>query len=246
MGRPDLLIHWTGKDISISLGSLTDPDRERYLGRLGDILSKGFWMTRPSESLTGNQVRARGGRISFQYAVDMTCFTEVRLSASVDHARAYGLLGIAVDRKYVLDRWGAPVHYVRNSGDEWIVGAFFDALYVADQLPAGTRELTLANLKYLGVFLKPMSSPNSDDFAYIDEHEWRVVQTEEQVTKGRILRTTSDAPPAYRLVIDPADLKLVVFPDESTRRMAVTRLEPLLRRAGNTVPLLTLRECAQF
>ncbi|HVO22043.1 MAG TPA: abortive infection system antitoxin AbiGi family protein [Candidatus Margulisiibacteriota bacterium] len=246
MTRPDLLIHWTGKDISTSLGSLTDGDRKGYVDRLEDIVSKGFWMTRPPESLTGKNVRSGSGGHSFKYEVDMTCFTEVRLSASADHAQAYGLLGIAVDRKYVLNRWGTPVHYVRNSDDEWIVGAFADALYQANRLPAGTRDRMMASLRYLGVFLKPMSNSKSDDdFAYIDEHEWRVVQTEEQVRKGRIC-TTGLKKPQYRLLVEPSDLKLIVFPDEITRRMAVFRLEAFLRKAGNTVPLLTLRECAQF
>jgi len=94
--------------------------------RLFDIVENGFWMNAPKEQLTGGNARASSGSISYKYFANMTCFTEIRLSQCHTHAKQYGQLGVGVDRKFVLDRWGSPVHYVRNRGDEHIVGAFFD------------------------------------------------------------------------------------------------------------------------
>jgi len=41
-----------------------------------------------------------------------TCFTEVRLSNTLDHAKHYGWLGFAFSRDFVMKRYGAPMQYV--------------------------------------------------------------------------------------------------------------------------------------
>jgi len=97
MKRPNLLTHWTGKDIDAQHGAdLGSLGRTRYLERLWNILSEGFWMTTPPERLYG-----RGG-VYIDHAVPMTCFTELRGSAAADHSMRFGQLGIAVDRGFVL------------------------------------------------------------------------------------------------------------------------------------------------
>jgi len=207
-------------------------------------------MTKPREQVAGGHPRAVGGQVSFTYEVNMTCFTELRLSASTQHAAAYGLLGVAVNRAYVLQRWGAPVHYVRNHRDELIIGSFFHLLHsltsndpAAGNAPEGPAD----SLKYLGTFLKPMSSPNTDDFKFIDEHEWRVVQTNPQVQTGMIVQTGLSEP-QYRLLVSPAELKLLVLPDDGTRSLAVAdpRLSGLIFNHAHPVPLLTVEECSHF
>ena len=42
----------------------------------------------------------------------MTCFTEIRLSASDVHAQQYGRLGFGFSRRFVIERYGGPVHYI--------------------------------------------------------------------------------------------------------------------------------------
>lgn len=106
--RTDFLVHWTGKDICLDSQALSDEHRARYVDRLADILGKGFWMTKPDEKIYGNK------NVYIEYSAPMTCFTEIRLSQAKLHAQRYGLLGVGVTRRFVLDRLGGPVHYVRN------------------------------------------------------------------------------------------------------------------------------------
>src|SRR6185369_5575847 len=115
--RTDLLVHWTGRDIVTNRFSVNDEHRQRYIERLVDIIDNGFWMTTPTERIQGG-----GGLNSWiQYLAHMTCFTEVRLSQTELHTQRYGLLGVGVSRRFVLERYGSPVHYVRNHCSECIV-----------------------------------------------------------------------------------------------------------------------------
>ena len=120
--RTDLLIHWTGHDIAKNRFLLTDAQRATYVTRLVDILTNGFWMTKPSEKIHGAK------ESSIEYQAPMTCFTEVRLSGTELHTQRYGLLGIAVNRHFVLERLGGPVHYVRNHCTEAVIGNFQEIL----------------------------------------------------------------------------------------------------------------------
>jgi hypothetical protein len=204
-------------------------------------------MTRPQESLTGGHVASPGGQVSLCYQVDMTCFTELRLSASHNHAAVFGLLGVGVDRQYVLDRWGTPVHYVRNHSDERVAGSFMRLLnLVGNWSQGGTTEAAeaLQHVKYLWDFLKAMSYKNADDFCFIDEQECRIVFTEEQRKHGRIV-PTGQPRPQYRLPISSGELRLVVFPDQETRALAAadSRLTPYF---SVELLMLTLHECEQF
>jgi hypothetical protein len=253
LARSDFLVHWTGRDISV-VAPLTEPARVAYVDRLFDILQFGFWMTRPTERVVGNNVRASSGAVSFEYHAEMTCFTEVRLSAATHHASQYGLVGIAVDRKFVLDRWGGPVHYVRNGPDEYVVGSFFQLRFLLQFLSNNTagdvRDAAISALRdaeYLGVFLKPMSPPTTDSFRMLDEHEWRIVAKQQQIDRGNII-VASTPPPQFRLRIPPKEVRLLVLPDAPTRNKVLTdaRIRPTLWDHGCYPPLLTLPECANL
>src|SRR5579862_4372518 len=100
--RSDFLMHWHGKCIERDVSALTDAHRNTYVDRLADILTNGFWMNTPDERIEGRN----GSWI--EYKTPMTCFTEIRLSQATLHAERYGLLGIAVTRSLVLDRFGGP------------------------------------------------------------------------------------------------------------------------------------------
>jgi hypothetical protein len=251
MTRSKFLVHWTGKGIHTDVKTLTDPHRSAYADRLVDILSNGFWMTTPPEKLVGGHARSNlGGQVSFTYKASMTCFTEARLSAASVLASAFGLLGIAVDRHFVLDRWGGPVHYVRNHADEHIVASLFDLRYLLKTRLAflGTDASdALHDAEYLGVFLKAMSTAGTDDFSMIDEHEWRVVQTTAQTDGGHIV-ATGFANPLFKLKLSHSDVKLLVLPDDATRTLVLNdpRFQTALWACGSHPPILTLDDCASL
>jgi hypothetical protein len=249
MARSTYLVHWTGKDINTDLKSLTDDERRKYIEYLVGILREGFWMTQVAEHLTGCHARSTSGSVSFQYETHMTCFTEVRLSQSLRHAAEYGLLGVGVERKYVLDHWGSPVYYVRNHENEGFVGAFFDLrCRIIGQKSKGIdgSERAAELVNYLGTFFKAMSNRGLDDFRFLEENEWRIVLTEEQIRANKII-CTGLSRPTFKIPLLSSDVRLVVFPDTKTRAMALSdaAAAPLIAN-GEAFPLLTLEECRQF
>ncbi len=237
--RSDFLIHWTGKDIALDPSTLRDTERADYIDRLASILANGFWMTIFDERIQGNN----GAWI--EYETPITCFTEVRLSQTLSHARQYGLMGIGVSRQFVLDRRGGPVHYVRNHENECVVGNVQEVLKVLKDL--GRPKL----LEYFAVnssFIKGMSNANKDDFWYLNEQEWRIVHTYSQ-EEARNIVATDDPPPPYRIPVRPGDVRIVVFPDDQTRTKA--RSDPRLNAwfqdpSTSNVILLTLQDCDHF
>ncbi|MCH8824583.1 MAG: hypothetical protein IH984_13865 [Planctomycetes bacterium] len=233
--RSDILVHWTGKDIKLDKSGLQDKDREGYISRLRSILENGFWMTTPNERIEGNN----GAWI--KYEASMTCFTEIRLSQTTLHSKQYGLLGVGVSRQFVLDRRGGPVHYVRNHKDESIVG---NVQAILDDLQGDVRNYFAINT----AFMKAMSDTNEDNFKYLEEQEWRIVQTNSQVNAGKII-PSDGSQPAYWIPIQIDDVRIVVFPDDKTLTMA--RSDPTIKDlfqdpSNSNVILLTLEECEHF
>jgi hypothetical protein len=93
-----------------------------------------------------------------------------------------------------------------------------------------------------------MSNPEQDDFAYLDEHEWRITHTHEEEKLGLIAATGLDRP-IYRIPVQPGDVRLVVFPDSATR-YAANDDEQILRffqTVKRKMPIfLTVEECRDF
>jgi hypothetical protein len=243
--RSSLLVHWTGKDICTDRNNLSDSHRRDYVARAKSILLDGFWMTRPKERLIGSIPQLDATYSSCDYVIDMTCFTEVRLSQAELHSQRYGLLGIGVERKFVLDRRGGPVHYVRNAHRETVVG---NSLAVFSHLQAtGAHDQAELVRRNIG-FIKPMSNPEQDDYAYLDEHEWRITHTHEEEKLSLIAPTGLDRP-VYRIPVQPGDVRLVVFPDTATRYEAnddeqIMRFFQVVKRK---MPIfLTVEECRDF
>lgn len=233
--RSDILVHWTGKNIQLDKSKLQDKERAKYVSQLRSILENGFWMTKPKERIVGN----KGAWIEYETA--MTCFTEIRLSQALSHARRYGLMGIGVSRQFVLDLMGGPVHYVRNHKDESVIG---NAQEILKALKGDVR-------RYFGVntcFLKGMSDTNKDNFKYLEEQEWRIVYTDSQVNAGKII-PSDGSQPADRIPIQIDDVRIVVFPDDKTLTLA--RSDPTIKdlfqdHSNSNVILLTLEECGHF
>ncbi len=239
--RTDFLVHWTGKDIERDRGQLDEPKRASYVDRLVDIVNNGFWMGGVKEKLGG------AGEASLIYEAPVTCFTEIRLSAAKEHSKLYGLLGIAVGRRFVLERFGGPVFYVRNHDTETIVAnarAIYGVLERATESgPGKVKDATISHLAILVAYMKGMSNPGTDDFESLDEQEWRIVQTMEQVKKGSIVETGIERP-QYRIPLKAGDIQAVVFPDAETRHLALSRGGGLEVLKG--VPMPTVRECEMF
>jgi hypothetical protein len=242
--RSSLLVYWTGKDIHLDLKTMSDVNRRDYVERLRDILTNGFWMNAPPEKIDGWASVPGSAGISVWYETPMTCFTEVRLSQAELHSQRYGLLGIGVERKFVLDRRGGPVHYVRNSPREAVVGNAYAVGLYCRQLAA--REW--AYLKQNIGFMKPMSNRGSDDFAYLDEHEWRIIHTPEIETE-KLIHATGLEKPKYRIPVQPGDVRLIVFPDAATRYLAFddAEIQKFFQGWRRKLPVwLTIDECMDF
>lgn len=235
--RTDLLVHWTGRDIATNRFLLDDAQRAAYVTRLADILSRGFWMTTPPEKIHG------ASESWIKYEAPMTCFTEVRLSDTELHTQRYGLLGIAVNRHFVLERYGGPVHYVRNHCTESMIENVQVLLDPIKALPDPDLGRFFAQNS---AFLKAMSDKNTDNFVYLNEQEWRIIHTDRQLELGNIL-DTKPGPPLYRIPLKLDDIRLVVFPDDRTRSLGLADPELTdLRQARRVRPLLTVEECGQF
>lgn len=244
MQRADLLTHWSGKDITTNLNSLTAPLRVRYLERLVDVLEYGLWMTTPSEIIHGWSPRIHG--VFIKYEVPMTCFTELRLSQAQLHTSRYGLLGFVVKRAFVLDRWGGPVFYVRNDPDEALVGNLDQVVRWLDrQGQSSDMDQARRNLLQTIAFMKPMSNPEKDDFVFLDENEWRIVQVHDLVTKNLITQNKGSTP-EYRIPLNPSNLQMLIVPDEECRKSTLD--DPKFKKwvAGKYLPILTVTETSQF
>lgn len=237
--RSDFLIHWTGKDIALGQSTLTEANRSAYLDRLASILVDGLWMTKPDERLKG------ADQAIVKYSTSLTCFTEIRLSQAQLHASRYGLLGIGVTRQFVLDRFGGPVHYVRNHASECVVSN------VHKILTALNTHCAPEVAHYFAVntsFIKNMSDPNKDDFTYLNEQEWRIVQTPAQTKAGKLVKT-GHSQPEYRIPVGRGDVRIIVFPDEQTRTKARSdsRFHKCFQDpASPSTILLTVQECEHF
>lgn len=246
MSRSKFLTYWSGKDIATDTSALTVELRQRYVSRLVDIIENGFWMTVPKETVTGWSARSHGSFIRYETA--MTCFTELRLSSARTHTKRYGLLGIVVERQFILDRYGGPVMYVRSDPREAVVGNLKEILqWLERPLVADMPESSQVrkNLLHAIAFLKSMSDPETDNFAYIDENEWRVILADNLVKKGFIVATESLSPP-YRLPIRAPELRMLVVPDAVCRTLITGNVTYQKYLGGSQVPILTIDEATEL
>ena len=116
--RSDLLVHWTGRCIQRDHKALDQPQREKYIKRLCQILDHGLWMTylhidifhEPSDE-------------TLSYWWPGTCFTEIKLPQAKRHIGYYGCLGFGFTREFVMKRYGAPVLYVSGTKERKCKGA---------------------------------------------------------------------------------------------------------------------------
>lgn len=249
MKRPNLLTHWTGKDICTDLRRLDEELRRRYLERLLSLLEHGFWMNPISENLRGWSADERPVGLGFQPRA--VCFTELRLSRASKHAERYGLLGIVVDRTYVLDRWGGPVHYVRsNKNDaivqnvhelhEWIVDNFIEPNVGKN---VGLTKNPSHNLWNIQSMMKSMSRiGENDDFEYLDEREWRIPHSSTHGRESGLYVVTGKQRPEFLVPVEPTELKMLVVPDSEFRSLIISDERFIAWTAAYQPPILTFED----
>jgi hypothetical protein len=182
----DFLIHWTGKDIDNEYDQQwyqSDKSRtnknndvtEKYIKRLYDILQFGIWMTSekdPHLCLNGTSIDLP--------LTPKSCFTELKLSESRQHARHYGRLGIGFKRPFVIHRFGRPVVYY----------GFHNYKMKDIFLKQCIQDLTDKNLIN---FFKSMNSTKTLNYDSYSESEWRIIYFEDLINR--------------RLIKDPRDSK---------------------------------------
>ena len=274
--RSNFLIHWTGKDINTDYRALCDAQREEYVARLRSTLRKdsnGLWMKENEEEITIPGV----GSISYKGA-PMTCFTEIKLSATYEHAKRYGCLGLGFTRDFVIGLLGAPVQYVAATVEDEIAKSMIIVMnnlrtfsskettvvqlspVIAEEVDPEFHQLqwndglramfeNLFNtLKINMLLLKPMSECTCPhDFQNLDEAEWRILH-ETGGSQDKIIFDGKDKEPPARITFEPADLKIIVFPDDHTRSMALSD-QVIMDWFGDPpdLPVMTtIEECLQF
>lgn len=98
-------------------------------------------------------------------------------------------------------------------------------------------------------FMKPMSAPRgSEDFAFLNEHEWRVLRVPRLETKTEMVRVDGENPDLLALILMPEDLRILVFPDRRTQELAGEReeLPPIIERRPVAPVMLTLADAAEL
>jgi hypothetical protein len=269
--RSDFLIHWTGgKDINPDYKKLTPENRKDYVIRLRNTLKEetnGLWMKRNEEVI---KIPPKG-ELGYKDVL-MTCFTEIKLSRTYEHTMRYGCLGLGFSREFVISLFGVPVHYVAGNNLDKVtlnmleivhgLAQLRDAKYAQSAnlvleetgsnyqvtLEDGHRALfgdILNKLKPIGMLLKPMSN-HPGDYHNLDEFEWRILYYPNEQKQVKFLGNNND-PPA-KITFKPVDLKIIIFPDDETRKMAL--INPIIMNWFGDPPdfpiMVTVEECLNF
>ena len=140
-------------------------------------------------------------------------------------------------RKFILDRSGRPVIYIpfeaENSLLEESLRQAYETSHAYDDIH---KPIT-----YVLAYIKRMW--DELDTQYYDEMEWRIIYDEDPAnpyfTKG-----TEEG--VYRFIFEPTDVKVIIFPDEETKLLALddAKLRSVFSRH---LPIIaTLEECKSF
>lgn len=222
-----ILVHWTGKE---DFEHLPEAEKARkYLDRLKDYYENGLFLKRNTEAVIRKKKIKNLVRL---------CFTEIRLSQTKTHAARYGKLGIGFIRDFVLNRGGRPVIYIPFKAD---VCFLEDCLRTAYDKSADHEDVHRA-LKWIMAYVKRMSEKEGGD-EYYEEMEWRIVYDETPdnkfFAKGHERNT-------YRLGFKPSDVKVIVFPNEKIKQMALKDKTMAHFLSQHMPTIVTLDDCDNF
>lgn len=235
------LVHWTGRDLQCcekpNLSELNDKEREKYVERLKDIVEKGFYMNMGHERIWDGQDEW------IKTGICRLCFSEIKLSLARKHAERYGLLGIGVDRNFVLERYGNPVFYQYNGKFNCIA----ENLRLLRHDLAKRDKKRLKQLEVILAYCKNMNKKPSEDFLYYDEMEWRIVDLKRLSDEAKIRSAgrDGDGELLYRVPLEPKDIRVIVFPDDITRDIALSDDFICGKRRENWI-ITTLDDCEHF
>ena len=117
------LFHWIGHHIDYPTDGaqqieLDDAARKKYLDALKGAIRNGLWVKKPRDpDRLGNKATPK----HFEVSRPITCFTEWPVGESLPHTTRYGRLGLGFPRRFVFERGGHPLIYVRGilSGDQY-------------------------------------------------------------------------------------------------------------------------------
>lgn len=253
--HPNIIVHWTRPQMSPGrrvLGGwdpsvqLTEDARDGYTRRLRSIYLRGLRASVPNQR---DQIYGVN-ETAFEVPVSsngMICFSEVRLDRVGGHEGKYGRLGIGFSRDWLLSCGANPVLYLQ-SARQGIVNT--NMLIFTDLLDSQEvhQDIKLALLQFL-TYVKPMSDLEDVTQAHYEDMEWRIVPAKMTDT----LSGTEEWPTCFvqrrdgiYLPFDPEQVKLLITPDETTRRMALS--DPILKRCfGVHLPMMIdFTEIGQF
>jgi hypothetical protein len=219
------LVHWTGKDIK------REPESERpqlYVERLADYYQNGLYAKRTREDAIRRWLVKDLVRL---------CFTEIRLSQVQTHSGRYGKLGIGFSRDFIMSKGGRPVIYIpyEAAPGSCILEDSIKTVYER----SGDHEEVHRAARWIMAYVKRMSDGKGQDF--YEEMEWRVVHDERQkhFTEG-------ESTGVHRLKFGASDVRVVVFPDENTKRMSLED-EVIRKCLSEHMPLIaTVDDCPNF
>lgn len=242
--RSDFLIHWTGKCIQTNYRCLNDKQRVRYVDRLLGTLKGGLWMMPTREEF----ILDVGERLNYD-GVPATCFTEIKLSATHKHTQHYGCLGFGFKRSFVIRQCGQPVQYVsRNSPIVRNIASLREKLKNLVSLDVKNMNELIERLDFNICFLKNMtdSPEHSEKFDNFDEGEWRILFMNDDEQQPNVVPCGDNMCPIAKVKFGPCDLKILIFPDAGTRKMALANDE-ILQWFGRNIPIMaTVNECLHF
>ena len=140
--RSNILVHWTGaKDIEKAYNDAKSTDYKnddirciKYVERLDTTLQEGLWMN----GVDIEMYDSRDACVKCIYPWPATCFTEVRLSETQNHAEQYGFLGFGFTRDFVMKRYGGPVLYLAETDYDMLSPHFIKLFYVLQFLKLKT------------------------------------------------------------------------------------------------------------
>lgn len=232
------LFHWIGQDlVEEETKKLITPDAlaKEYARRLKDDYQNGLFTIRKKEPKVLPKV-------SIDHLVRI-CFTEIRLGQAKTHADRYGKLGIGFTRDFVVKKGGRRVIYVPWESDSGLLEESIKSVWKKSK---GNEEIHKP-AKWLFAFCKPMSNAEAEDskeyINYYEEMEWRMVYGEGSDRSGAF---TNPKRYEHRVRFDPADVKVIVFPDERVKQRILDDADMKKFFSKHQPNLVTLEDCPHF
>ena len=222
-----ILVHWTGSDIE---ESSVENKAQRYVERLADDCENGLFAKRTTEAVI------RHWKIKHLLRL---CFTEIRLSQAETHAQRYGRLGIGFARDFIMNKGGRPVIYIpfEAAPDSRLLEECIRNIYDHSQHDKDIRRWA----KWIMAHVKRMSNASDDD--YFEEFEWRLVHNESDSNPHF---RSAGGEGVYRMPFQPSDVKIVVFPDEAVKQMALREKRIRAFFSDDFPSMVTLTDCPDF